>query len=81
MTSQGHLPKGHWFSSPTSGTEGKRGWEGSAKPFIVGVVLVIFFRCRGDIANVDYEGQSTDGCQPFLLPISALSCFWIGDWD
>lgn len=48
-----------------------RNWEGDAKPFMVGVVLVIFFRCRGDIDKVDCEGHrvwmGASSSHPFLL--------------
>ena len=54
MTSQGFLPKGSsrlWLSIR------HHGGEGSSEPFIVGVVLVTFFRCRGDMDKVGCEGH------------------------
>lgn len=60
-----------------SGLGGGRGWEGSSKPFIVGVVLVTFFRCRGDMAKVDCEGHRAQvGTGPSCLP--PLPCHAFG---
>ena len=56
------------------------GGEGFSEPFIVGVVLVAFFRCRGDMDKVGFEGRRAQvGAHPFRPPL-CLAMLIDGDW-
>lgn len=71
MTPKDSSQQGQWVYCTVSGTEGKKGRRRIFEPFIVGVVLVTFFRCRGDMAKVDCKGHRA---HVGASPLSCLLC-------
>ena len=71
--------KGRFNDFPRIPSKGVSSWlllsircgrEGFSEPFIVGVVLVTFFRCRGDMDKVDCEGHIAQvGAHPSRPPL------------